>query len=150
MKHPFFDISTPGFRSRQHAVPASRQSVAAGRREDREFVSLAEGMAEEARKIRRTINAANGTTMRGMMTEHGVRAATTSPMCTRSTIAARAQSAWRTIASLDGRKLILTTARRSFDGYWRVGLTHISRRVRHHRSQLEPKPGATDLGNSWS
>ena len=116
-----------------------------------EFVSaVAENLAGRSpRGSRRTITSRYGTTMRGMMTEHGVHAddylayvhkIDHSPLEPNPAMG-------EAIAKLPGRKLILTNG--SVDHVdavlERLGSASISRRVRHHRRRARAEAGAADL-----
>ena len=141
-----------GVRPRQHAVPASRQSVAAGRRADRRVRQrLAQGHAPRKRAaIQKDYYQRYGTTMRGMMTEHGVHAddylayvhqIDHSPLEPNPAMGAA-------IAKLPGRKLILTNGSTDHADavLARLGIGDAFRGgVRHHRRRTRAEAGAADL-----
>src|SRR5438105_6198339 len=132
-----------GVRPRQHAISASRRSLASGRCADwrvRRRLS-----AEEARRIQKDYYRRYGTTMRGMMSEHGVHAddflayvhqIDHSPLQPNPAMGAA-------IARLPGRKLILTNG--STDHVdkvlERLGIgSHFEAVFDIIAAELEPKP----------
>ena len=142
-----------GIRSRQHALPASRQSVAAGRRRasattSRDYLDISH---EEAFRLQKDYYRRYGTTMRGMMTEHGDGPDDYLDLsCTRSIIRRSCPiRRWaRRSSSLPGRKLILTNGTRKHAEAVLQRLQHrppFRGRLRHRRRRPRAQAAAAGL-----